>query len=163
MNCLRTASCEQKLSRLGFSHHNLIVMSGEYDIFGLTPQRDIRKTSAALDTDEEKVRVAVSIIIPVFNRVEFTQKCLESLFQNTPDGIYELIVIDNASTDGTKIFLQALINRNFKVITNKENLGFAKACNQGARAASADYLLFLNNDTEPAERMAGTPRPDSRQ
>ena len=91
----------------------------------------------------------VSIIVPLFNKVEFTQKCLRALFRNTPDSLYELIIIDNASTDGTKKFLKTVEKSNVKVIANEKNLGFGKACNQGAQAASTEYLLFLNNDTEP--------------
>jgi len=88
-----------------------------------------------------------SIIIPIFNQVEFTKKCLEAVIENTPDELYEVVIVDNASTDGTKELLGSLAG-DIKIITNKENLGFAKACNQGARAASSEYLLFLNNDTE---------------
>jgi GT2 family glycosyltransferase/pyruvate-formate lyase-activating enzyme len=91
----------------------------------------------------------VAIIIPLFNKVEFTRKCLEAIFQNTPDGLYELIVVDNGSSDSTKTFLQAIAKNNMKVIINEKNQGFAKACNQGTQAASSEYVLFLNNDTEP--------------
>ena len=101
------------------------------------------------DAQEQIAHPVVSIIIPLFNRVDFTQKCLEALYQNTVDGLYELLIIDNASTDGTKVFLQTIAKTNLKVITNDTNLGFAKACNQGAQIASTDYVLFLNNDTEP--------------
>lgn len=90
----------------------------------------------------------VSIIIPVFNKVEFTKKCCEALVKNTPQGVYELIIVDNASTDGTGDFLKGLKD-DVKVITNEKNLGFSSACNQGAQLASTNYLLFLNNDTEP--------------
>ncbi len=90
----------------------------------------------------------VSIIIPVFNKVEFTQKCLEAIVKNTPGELYEVIIIDNASTDGTRGFLKSL-EGDVKIIINEKNLGFSRACNQGAQRASTDYLLFLNNDTEP--------------
>ena len=90
----------------------------------------------------------VSIIVPVFNKVEFTQKCIEAIVKNTPKESYELILIDNASTDGTGDFLKCL-KGDVKIVTNEKNLGFARACNQGARAASTEYLLFLNNDAEP--------------
>ncbi len=90
----------------------------------------------------------VSIVIPVFNKVEFTRKCIYALFSNTPPGAFECIVVNNGSTDGTRDYLEGLGNR-VRVIANPENLGFARACNQGAQAASSPYVLFLNNDTEP--------------
>jgi GT2 family glycosyltransferase/Flp pilus assembly protein TadD len=100
----------------------------------------------AISTGEREFPL-VSIIIPVFNKVGYTQKCLETLLRNTRRGLYEVIIIDNASTDGTKNLLERLASE-FKIIVNNKNIGFAGACNQGARAASTEYLLFLNNDTE---------------
>ncbi|NUO07172.1 MAG: glycosyltransferase [Candidatus Brocadia sp.] len=92
----------------------------------------------------------VSIIIPVFNKLEYTEKCLKAIFANSPEkpSLYEVIIVDNASADGTKEFLNHIQN-DVKIIINEKNMGFARACNQGSQKASADYLLFLNNDTEP--------------
>ena len=89
----------------------------------------------------------VSIIIPLFNNLEYTKKCIEAIRGKTPNGLYELIIVDNGSTDGTEDFLKSFMG-NIKIISNEKNLGFAKACNQGARASSSDYILFLNNDVE---------------
>lgn len=58
-----------------------------------------------------------SIIIPVYNRVSYTQQCLESLIHNTPDDLYEVIIVDNASTDGTKDFLN-LLEGDIRIISN---------------------------------------------
>jgi GT2 family glycosyltransferase len=89
----------------------------------------------------------ISIIIPVYNQVEHTQKCLKKLFGNTDTDRFELTVVDNASTDDTPALLQSY-GSSITVITNPVNMGFATACNQGARAVSSQYVLFLNNDTE---------------
>ncbi|MBP1719783.1 MAG: glycosyl transferase, partial [Deltaproteobacteria bacterium] len=89
-----------------------------------------------------------SIVIPVFNKIEYTRKCLEAVRRNTPSDLYELIIVDNASNDGTGRFLSAYKER-VRIISNPVNVGFTKACNQGAREASGEFILFLNNDTEP--------------
>jgi len=90
----------------------------------------------------------VSIIIPAFNRAAFTLRCLRALAQNSDGPSHEVIIVDNGSTDETRSMLSAL-SGDVTVITNQRNLGFAKACNQGAQAARSGNLLFLNNDTEP--------------
>lgn len=91
---------------------------------------------------------AVSIIIPTFNNLPLTRQCLEAIQQNTKAGQYEVVIIDNASTDGTVDFLKAEEKAGrLRAILNPENTGFAHACNQGAAAARGDLLLFLNNDT----------------
>ncbi len=97
---------------------------------------------------DEQPLPRVSIVIPVFNKVDFTRKCLDALNRSTPRGLYDCIIVDNASTDGTGEYLKSL-GDSVKVITNQSNLGFAKACNQGAKAVTEPYILFLNNDTEP--------------
>lgn len=92
-------------------------------------------------------RPTVSIVIPVFNNWELTRKCLLAVAENTRDVDYEVIVIDNASSDETAQELPRLDNIRFT--RNTANLGFARASNQGAALAAGKYLLFLNNDTEP--------------
>ena len=91
---------------------------------------------------------SVSIVIPVFNQLGFTRLCIEYLIRNSAEEGPELVVVDNASTDGTWEFLLS-IGGPFRRVRNETNLGFAKACNQGAREAGGEYLVFLNNDTVP--------------
>ena len=105
----------------------------------------------------------VSIIIPVFNQAHFTAACLKALLKNTPP-ICEVIVVDNGSMDGTPQLL-AQYGSHIRVIRNEQNQGFARACNSGASASNAPFLLFLNNDTEvqpnwlePLLAMASRPR-----
>lgn len=86
----------------------------------------------------------VSIIIPLYNQIEFTQQCLDSIDKFTRAN-YEVILIDNNSEDDT---INILNNKysGIKIIANKSNLGFPKAVNQGLLEAQGDYILLLNND-----------------
>lgn len=85
-----------------------------------------------------------SIIILTHNQMYLTALCLESIRRHTPES-YELIVVDNGSTDGTVPYLLGLSDLVF--IRNEQNLGFAEGCNQGYEKATGDAILFLNNDT----------------
>jgi glycosyltransferase involved in cell wall biosynthesis len=84
----------------------------------------------------------VSIIIPVLNQVELTKAVLENI-ADTVTIPYEIIVIDNASTDATADFLK---HQKVTVIRNKKNYGMSVAWNQGGRKARGTHLAFLNND-----------------
>ena len=90
-------------------------------------------------------RLAASIVIPCFNRADLTLQCLQALAASTEPGTYEVVLVDNGSTDATAQ-LADLAGPLFSVIRNEENLGFARACNQGAAAARAPVVVFLNND-----------------
>lgn len=93
-----------------------------------------------------------SIIILVHNQLIITQQCIESIRKHTPEN-YELIIVDNGSTDGTFEYLQN--QADIKTVRNSINLGFAKGCNQGQAIATGDSLLFLNNDTVVTENWLG--------
>ena len=85
-----------------------------------------------------------SIIIATYNQLACTQACLESIRMRT-DEPYEVIVVDNGSTDGTPAFLKQYPE--ITLIPNQANRGFPAAMNQGLRAARGRNLLLLNNDT----------------
>ena len=85
----------------------------------------------------------LSILIVFFNQAHLSLLCLRALLEHA-DVPFELIVVDNASSDQTIEFLARL--ENTKLIRNTENLGFVKAVNQGAELAVGEFLLLLNND-----------------
>lgn len=93
-----------------------------------------------------------TIVIPTFNNVDYTEACLRSIIAHTPTGWYRTVIVDNASTDGTRDLLAALEGNDVTVVLNERNEGFAHASNQGAALADTEFVLFMNNDIEA---MAG--------
>jgi glycosyltransferase involved in cell wall biosynthesis len=94
------------------------------------------------------MRGLTTIIVPCWNEVEFTQQCLAALRRHTREP-WELIVVDNGSTDGTATYLAGVRDMAavpVTVISNTTNLGFPAAVNQGLRLARGEYLVLLNND-----------------
>ncbi len=92
----------------------------------------------------------LSIIVPVHNQSGYTRSCLASLAKYPPHVPYDIFVVDDCSSDDTPRLLadEARKDGRIRSIRNDNNTGFAGACNRGAAAASGEYLLFLNNDTE---------------
>jgi GT2 family glycosyltransferase len=90
-----------------------------------------------------------SIIVVTWDNLAFTRLCLDSVIANTEYPNYEVIVVDNASTDGTVEELQRLTGElpHVRLILNDHNAGFGPANNQGLSAASGDIFVVLNNDT----------------
>lgn len=91
----------------------------------------------------------VSVVVLAYNNLEYTQACLHSLELYSDYPNLEVIVVDNASTDGTQAYLQEWVARgpDRKFIANKANLGFSAGNNVGLAAAQGEYLVLLNNDT----------------
>gem|GEM_PF-3180672 len=89
------------------------------------------------------------IIIPCYNQLEYTKRCLWALAAHT-DELCEWFIIDNGSTDGTAEYLSEFEDEDIgiHIITNDANLGFARAVNMGILAGDSPYVVLLNNDTE---------------
>ena len=106
-----------------------------------------------LDSAIRGVFPLVSIVMVTHNSEEFVRPCLESIAAETSYPNYEVIVVDNASTDGTLEAIRAQMashaagNPRVKVQELPANIGFAGANNAGAQAAGGDYLVLLNSDT----------------
>lgn len=89
----------------------------------------------------------VAVVIPSWNTADLLAKCLAALRRSSLE--LELVVVDNASQDGSA----ELVEREFpgvRLLRNARNEGFARACNQGAQASQAPFVLLLNSDTEVA-------------
>lgn len=87
----------------------------------------------------------VSIIIVNYNTYKLTSECIDSVIKYTSCIMYEIILVDNGSKDGSKEYFGN--NKQIKYVYSEENLGFGRANNLGAKIASGKYLFFLNSDT----------------
>ena len=103
---------------------------------GLTPQAN---------AEQEKQPPRVSIVVVSRNRVDALRACLQSIEASSGRERYQLIVVDNGSTDGAAQLDEAFPNSQF--IRLPKNFGLTKAWNLGWRAADAEYVLFLHDDT----------------
>lgn len=85
-----------------------------------------------------------SIIILTYNNLLYTKLCLESIRKYTTPKSYEVIIVDNNSSDGSQTWIRT--QKNVHSIFNRENRGFPKGCNQGMTISTGDNILLLNND-----------------
>jgi hypothetical protein len=91
--------------------------------------------------------VRVSVVILSWNTLQLTRACLRSISQNPPRDPFEVVLVDNASEDGSA----DMVRRDFpsvRLIANEKNELYAEGNNRGAREASGDWLVLLNSDTE---------------
>jgi GT2 family glycosyltransferase len=103
----------------------------------------------AFDAAARSLFPPASIIVVTYNNLHLNQMCLQSIFRRTAYPNYEVIVVDNASTDGTAEWLagEGAHEPRLRVIANGDNRGFSAANNQGLRAARGEFVCLLNNDT----------------
>ncbi len=98
-------------------------------------------------TVEEKP--TVSIVIPVYNEFDYTYNCLKSIKEKSGDVTYEIVIANDCSTDLTTEMDKIISG--VQVITTEKNLRFLLNCNNAAKYAKGEYILFLNNDTQVQE------------
>ncbi|MDT9633841.1 glycosyltransferase [Pseudomonas sp. JV449] len=101
----------------------------------------------------------ISVIVVTYNNLALTRACLDSLEHDSEGPELEIIVVDNASSDGTAEFLsQWAADSGQTIVLNTDNRGFAAANNQGLAIANGEYLVLLNNDTQVTSGWASTLR-----
>ncbi len=112
----------------------------------------IKNDTLPWDIEREKVANRVSIIIPVYNNIELTIKCIESIINKTIYDDYEIVVVDNYSTDTTADVFHKLLElhseNNIKYVQNNFNYGYSVGNNIGFFHSTGEYILLLNNDME---------------
>ncbi|WP_290661941.1 glycosyltransferase [Ignavibacterium sp.] len=118
----------------------LIEISDEYPL--------TKKFSLSVKKTDSGNSPLISIIILCYNKIEITKKCLTALFKNTKYQNFEVIVLDNASVDETPDYLLSY-GETIKFIRAEKNLGFVAGNNYASQFAQGDFIVFLNNDTEP--------------
>lgn len=91
----------------------------------------------------------ISVIVLCYNQLEYTKQCVRSVLEQTAYPNYELVIVDNNSTDGTVNYLKQIAseNVNVKIVLNQDNRGFAGGNNDGIAVSDGDYIVLLNNDT----------------
>lgn len=104
---------------------------------------DIKPDNIAIPLHEDPM---VSVLIPIYGKLEYTLACLDSISKHLPKISFEVLVLDDRSPDDSVEQLRKV--KNINVVVNPENLGFTKSCNYGAKHAKGKFLFFLNNDTQ---------------
>ena len=147
---------ENLQERLGNETRQHLLVSNPPDIDAspaqITPNTLVDTWKISAETLEDGLRSLypkLSIIVVTFNKLEYTKLCLESVIRNTEFPNYEIIIVDNASVDGSVPYIQEFEHstKGVTFVRNEKNLGFAAANNMGANSATGEYLVFLNNDT----------------
>ena len=87
----------------------------------------------------------VSVIIVTYNTLALTRDCIDSIFRHTANVQFEVIVVDNASEDGSYDYFSK--DRRIIYVYSQENMGFGRANNLGLEYASGEYIFLLNSDT----------------
>ena len=119
--------------------------------FGFPDYTDVKSLAKEFDRSVKitlplNLNPLVSIIIPIYNQVDYTYNCIRSICEYAGFSNYEIIVADDNSPED----VHSLTNEfeNLVIIKNKINLGFLQNCNNAALHAKGDYIVFLNNDTQ---------------
>jgi len=91
----------------------------------------------------------VSIVIATYNKIEYVKSCILSIYSTTYDVPFEIILVDNGSTENIESFIKLLSQSkdNITYLRFPENLGFSRGYNEGIKVAKGQFIMVLNNDT----------------
>jgi glycosyltransferase involved in cell wall biosynthesis/GT2 family glycosyltransferase len=136
--------CQRLTAQLGLAHWVHPVRLYHHS------KEAIRVPAAPFQASLE-TRIPASVVLVAYNQLAYTRDAVDALLANT-DPPFELVLVDNGSSDGTRDYFHELRDRlggpiAVQVIKNPENLGYPKAANQGMRAARGRHAVLLNNDT----------------
>ena len=98
------------------------------------------------ETNTTLSRPDMSIVIVCWNNRDYLDPCLQSLYDSNLDSSFEVVVVDNGSTDGSQQMLRDKYP-DVKIIQNEGNVGLGKASNQGIKSSDGEFILLFNNDT----------------
>ena len=107
-------------------------------------KQEMAETSHPMQT--RKSKPDMSIVLVCWNNRDYLKPCLDSLYHAELQCSFDVVVVDNGSTDGS----QAMLNEEFpqvQIIQNDSNVGLGRASNQGIEATNGRYVVLLNNDT----------------
>lgn len=102
-------------------------------------------TSGPLVSSGDQI-LDISIVLVCWNNKKYLEPCLDSLFKSDMQHSYDVVVVDNGSTDGSQTMLHDKFSQ-VKIIQNEGNVGLSRASNQGINDTNGKYVLLLNNDT----------------
>lgn len=119
------------------------------ECFSFARENDWTSRVAQFREAAEKQFPQISIVVLCYNQLDYTKMCVDSILRNTAYPHYEIVMVDNNSTDGTAAWMDELAaaHDNVKIVLNKTNRGFAGGNNDGIAVSGGEYIVLLNNDT----------------
>ena len=137
----RYCSLQSHLRKSSSADYVNVIKAHDVVVQGYTDRKKFPKLNLP-----HTVTPKVSIVIPVHNKFELTYHCIASLILSYNETSFEVIVVDDLSSDLTTGIEQYI--KNVRLVKNRTNLGFLLSSTAGAETATGEYIVFLNNDTE---------------
>lgn len=160
-----------KLNQKSIAHIDYVLYHTHYlkKLFAESEYKNIKSTYSELMSNRDKADVMVSIVIPSKDNPNILKKCITSVLKHTKGVFFEIIVIDNGSNEENKCKIEGMLEELkqdlvsceyvenhvdkivLKYLYKPQPFNFSRMCNQGAKEATGDFILFLNDDIEVRE------------